>query len=91
MVQKTKNALRAFYDESKDKYGGIVTAWKADFVSDADYQAFMRTYSYLPLPEVPEKYHRKIAILKNMISIHLDLLNKYKVEENSKQLALPML
>lgn len=91
MVQKTKNALRTAYDEAKDRFSGIVTAWKTDFITDAEYQAFMRTYSYLPLPEVPEKYHRKIAILKNMISIHLDLLNKYKEEENSKQLALPML
>lgn len=90
MVNKKKNELRAAYDNAKTFYSGIVTTWKKDFISDADYQSFMRTYSFLPPDEVPQKFHIKIGILKSMISNHADLVRKHLTEENSKQLTLAM-
>lgn len=68
MVEKTKNALRAAYDNAQDYYKGIAQEWKKRFLTDAEYQAFMKTYSFLPLGEVPMKYHEKIKALQTMIS-----------------------
>lgn len=88
MVTKQKNELRAVYDNAKQFYGGIVTTWKKDFISNADYQAFLRTYSFLPIEEVPMKFITKINILREMIATHARLVRQ--TQENKNQLSIPM-
>lgn len=89
--ERPKNQLRLEYDYAKKHYGGIVTTWKSDFISNAEYQAFIRTYSFVPMEEVPQKFHTAIQILKGMISSHAELVRKYNVKVNRTQLTLPMI
>ncbi|GAB3519441.1 hypothetical protein [Emticicia fontis] len=97
MVQSAKkttelqpNELRAVYDNAKKFYSGLVTTWKKDFISNADYQAFLRTYSFCPINEVPPKFTDKVTILRRMIDFHAQLVRE-TTQDNSKQLKLPML
>ncbi|HEY1054860.1 MAG TPA: hypothetical protein VGE24_06980 [Emticicia sp.] len=88
-AEKAKNQLRIEYDYAQEHYGGLATIWKKDFITDADYQLFIRIYSYKPLEEIPQKFHTKIAILKSMISHHAELVRKY-LSNDTAQLTLPM-
>lgn len=89
--ERPKNQLRNEYDYAKKHYSGIVTTWKKDFISDAEYQAFIRTHSFVPMEEVPQKFHTAIQILKGMISNHAELVRKYNVKINAPQLTLPII
>ena len=88
-TEKEKNQLRLEYDYAQEYYSGLATIWKRDFITDADYQAFLRTYSFCKLDDVPQKFHKAIQYLKAMIKNHSELIRDYKGESNV-QLVLPM-
>ena len=87
---KVKNQLRLEYDYAKEYYSGLATVWKRDFISDSDYQAFIRTYSFSKMDNVPQKFHKAIQYLKAMIRNHAELIRDFKGESNV-QLVLPMI
>lgn len=64
---KVKNELRIKYDKYVKKYYLIVAACRMKTLSKNDYGAFMRTFSFKPIEEVPLKYHAFIRLLTNEV------------------------
>lgn len=74
---KAKNELRIFYDNAKMHYKGITTQWKTLMLTSAEYQSFMRFYSYTPSEDVPKKFHDKVEKLKSMIDAQKQLVKTF--------------
>lgn len=78
MAQKTKNSLRNAYDNARGFYNSIVTVWKKELMTNLEYQAFMKRYSYMPEGEVPKKYHDWFDDLDRRIERHARLVRESK-------------
>lgn len=82
-AQKQTNELRAVYDNAKKFYQQVVTTWKKNCLTDAEYQSFIRIESYKHTDEVPMKYHKKIEILRTMVSNQARLVRELKTPQSN--------
>lgn len=80
---KQTNELRAVYDNAKKFYPQVATTWKKNFLSESEYQSFIRIESYKHPDEIPLKYHKKIDVLRNMVSSQARIVRELQNQQNN--------